>query len=496
MLFKNVQSILALLLIPCFAWAQDLTQGLDVNDLSPHNMQAISKPAYLESIIDPSFGTTIRRISDAGIGGVIKPMYSTIQAWNANESLMILYNQTNNNHDLLDGQNYNYIRTLTDVSPADLEQIFWDYNDPDIFYYPENNTHDFIKYHVSTQIKEVLFNMTTVTSCSGDIHLGNDVQMMSWDSDLVTFRCEDSETFSYRISTAQLTTFNISSVSEAAPGAGPSGIYFYHEKSIYDSNGNFVHALNESSVEHSSMGKLANGNDAYFAIAFAQGPNEGCIGDIIAHDLASGDCFPVISQSRGYNYPQSGTHMSANAHKNTQGGWIAASMIGYDQDGQSLLDQELVIARADQGNVEVCRIGHHRSDEDEFDYWGEPHATISPTGTRVLFGSDWSGVEDGQSVDSYVVELPSYVSNEASADAVLGHDCIKLVSNPKAGEYSIKGICANYNIDILDSAQSAYSNINSTDDIFIDLNSLPNGKFYVRITSKFDPDIEVIKDIK
>jgi len=26
----------------------------------------------------------------------------------------------------------------------------------------------------------------------------------------------------------------------------------------------------------------------------------------------------------------------------------------------------------------------------------------------VLFGSDWSGVEDGESVDCYVVELPSY----------------------------------------------------------------------------------------
>jgi len=66
--------------------------------------------------------------------------------------------------------------------------------------------------------------------------------------------------------------------------------------------------------------------------------------------------------------------------------------------------------------IEVCRIGHHRSDEDEAElgvaegnnYFGEPHAVISPTGTRVLFGSDWSGVEDGHSIDAYVVELPAY----------------------------------------------------------------------------------------
>jgi len=53
---------------------------LIANDLAPHPMQDVAKPAYLETIVDPSFGTVIRRISNAGTGGVIKPMYSTIQA--------------------------------------------------------------------------------------------------------------------------------------------------------------------------------------------------------------------------------------------------------------------------------------------------------------------------------------------------------------------------------------------------------------------------------
>jgi hypothetical protein len=127
----------------------------------------------------------------------------------------------------------------------------------------------------------------------------------------------------------------------------------------------------------------------------------------IAHDLTIGECFDVISRRQGYDYAKTGTHISALAHRNP--GWIAASMIGYQEDGQALLDQELVITNVqDKDNVQIYRIGHHRADENEFDYWGEPHAVISPTGTRVLFGSDWSGAEDGQSVDSYVVELPEY----------------------------------------------------------------------------------------
>lgn len=50
------------------------------------------------------------------------------------------------------------------------------------------------------------------------------------------------------------------------------------------------------------------------------------------------------------------------------------------------------------------------------DYWGEPHVTISPIGTRLLFGSDWSGSEDGVSVDSYVAELSSYTLENNTED--------------------------------------------------------------------------------
>ncbi len=403
---------LFLLLVISFSFtvkAQDLTQGLQINDLALHPMQDIAKPAYLNTIIDPSFGTTIRRITNAGTGNVIVPMYSTVQAWNADESLMIVYDQSNSEHQLLNGMTYEFLRYLDDFYPNDLEQIFWDFNDPDVLYYLDGINNDFVKYTVSNQTKEVLVNLETVTTnCNGGFNMGNDVQMMSWDSDIFAFRCNNDAVYHYKISTAQLTEFNISDVAYTAPMPGPSGNLFYHRTNVYDAAGNFVLELNESSTEHSCLGKLANGNDAHFAIAFAQGPDGGCIGDIIAHDMTTGNCFPIISQSQGYDYPQSGTHISALSHKNTEGGWVAASMMGYDKDGQSLLDQELVIAKAEEGNVKVCRIGHHRSDEDDVDYWGEPHACISPSGTRVLFASDWSGAEDGQSIDCYVVELPAF----------------------------------------------------------------------------------------
>ena len=384
----------------------DVAKELIANDLSAHPMQDVAKPGYLQTIIDPSFGTTIRRISDAGDGNVIKPMYSTIQAWNTDETYMILYDQSKGLHQLLDGMSYTFIRYLDDIQPDDLEQIFWDFNDPDIFFYLDSSSSDFIKYTVSTKEKITVANLQSLASCSGNIGLGNDVQMMSWDSDVLGFRCDNNKAYAYRISTETLTEFAISDVNYIAPMPSASGSRFYHNQKVFNATGEAVLLLNEQGVEHSCLGKLANGNDAHFAVAFEEGPQGGCSGNIIAHDLTTGECFPVISQAQGYDYAKSGTHISAVAHKNP--GWIAASMIGYEEDGQKLLDQELIVARVEKGNVQVYRIGHHRADENEFDYWGEPHAVISPKGTRVLFGSDWSGAEDGKSVDSYVVELPAF----------------------------------------------------------------------------------------
>jgi len=360
---------LLLLATSSTAFGQDLTYGLQVNDLSNKPMQDIAKPAYLESIIDPSFGTTIRRISDAGTGGVIKPMYSTIQAWNADETRMILYDQRTGDHQLLNGITYEFIRNLDDVNPADLEQIFWHSDDPNLLTYLDRPTRDLIRYNVNTQAKEVLANFIDLTGCTSNISLGNDVQMLSWDSDRVGFRCGNTEAYMYTISSEELLDLQVSDVYWAAPSMTPSGNLMLHRRSVYNSDGDFVVDINAGGNEHSSIGQLSNGNDAHFAISFAQGPSGGCLADIVAHDLTDGSCFEITGSANGYGYPKSGTHLSALAHDNDIGGWVAASMVGYDEDGQSLLDQEIIVANSDPNDLKVVRVAHHRSDENEFDYW-------------------------------------------------------------------------------------------------------------------------------
>jgi hypothetical protein len=163
--------------------------------------------------------------------------------------------------------------------------------------------------------------------------------------------------------------------------------------------------------EHASLGRTVDGHDIYATTNYdppSGYPDVDYDGILVTYDL--NDSSPlilpkvIIGEKTGYGYPQDG-HISAIAYKNP--GWVTVSVIdaAAPPDGADLLDEELVVANADTGDV--CRVTHHRSwgKASPQGYWAEPHGVPSPSGTRILFGSDWGG---GATVDAYVVELPSY----------------------------------------------------------------------------------------
>ncbi len=391
----------------------NLCDGL-VTDKIDHPMTALVKPATGTAVIDPQFGTLIRRISSAGTGAVIKPMYSTIQAWNADETYLILYHTrgSNNGHHLYDGKTYKYIRKLN-ITPPDLEQVFWHTSDPDILMYIDNsNAPILIAYHISTDTKVAL---NTFNNCS-NVFSGNDPMFTSWDSDVIGLVCQQNTGkvfLNYRISTNTESPRKVATGS-AAPQSSPSGnLFFYANGSadILDFSGTLQRTLNLGSpFEHASLGMLADGTDMYYGVDF--GGTTCQAGALVAHNMENGNCKVIVGQATGYPYPPSKTHISAISHKNP--GWVAVSMVG-NVDGQTVLNNEIILANTNPGGV-VCRVAHHRtwgnSNKQQQGYWSgsegywaEPHVVISPSATRLLFGSDWGG---GDSVDAYVIELPSY----------------------------------------------------------------------------------------
>jgi len=400
-------------------------------------VKPVAKPPYLKKYKDPAFGTHVMRITDSKFGEVRKPAYSTMQAWNADESLMMLYQQTadGGRHVLHDGQTYEPVRTLR-IVPVDLEEVHWSHTDPNEFFYVSKNSRDyglFKRYDVAANKSSVIKDFSRYCGARGLPSGGGDIHMQSHDDDVFGFRCRKGDgnyiMMSYRISTDEVTVKPIGEGTKWAPWTAPtptpSGKRFWFQGTALGLDLETVETRLDmaKSHEHSNVGQTHDGQDAIYQTVFNKSPN-GCnkddlwqgVGHLVEHNLETGECRGIINEAKGYPYTTSGTHVSAQAYKRP--GWIAMSSIGYDQanwftNGRKApaLFSEIYLASTDPDNEVVCRLAQHRSFAKHAKkggypgYFGEPHATISPSGTRILFGSDWY---DSGAVDAYVIELPSF----------------------------------------------------------------------------------------
>jgi hypothetical protein len=394
--------------------AVDLCAGL-VQDLQPHTMTALTKPAVGATVTDPQFNTTIRRITGVSAQQAIVPMYSTISAWNADESRMILY-QVGSGHQLYDGKTYQKIQALN-INPADIEQVYWDTSNPDLLYYVDGQV--FTRYHVSSGAKDKVHDFTSLCGSSKPSN-GDDPMFTSWDSNRLGLVC-GQKVFVYDQSSD--TVLGPIAPSGSPPvQVAPSGTLGYLEAGtggIFSiSPLQMVRSLTlQNPYNHASLGQLANGNDTWNGAVYDDGNDDAKsnVGNLVTWDLTSGSGSAIIGPKTGYPYPPDG-HISALAYR--QPGWVFVSTIWVNKSftgtgtapTPGLLDLENLAANTNTGTV--CRIGRHRSWGKTnttltgvINYYAEPHTVPSPSGTRAVFGSDWS---NGNSVDSYVVELPSY----------------------------------------------------------------------------------------
>jgi hypothetical protein len=381
----------------------DLCKGL-ITDKANHPMTTVAKPAVGQTVTDVEFGTTIRRITAVqGSGGspAIRPLYSTVSAWNADETRLLLLNVEGGQHELYDGKTYKFIRSLVEIQPPDVEQVFWHTTDPDIFQYVEGRS--LIRYHVSTAMKETYF---TFSFCNSNPSGGSDPMFTSFDSNRLGLRCGD-QVFIFDVPTK--TVLARKTMNENPAQIAPSGNLAFLSDSgrVTDAQLNVVRTLDlKEPYGHASMGRLPTGEDTWNGQVFDDGPlGNTDIGSLVTWNMTTGTSKVIIGPKTGYPYPPDG-HISAMAYK--QPGWVVVSTFG-DTSAQGLLDQEILIANTVDGTV--CRAGRHRSwGKDNTNlgepYWAEPHAVPSPSGTRIAFASDWS---NGTSVDTYVLELSSYV---------------------------------------------------------------------------------------
>lgn len=412
-----------------------------VTDQQARAMPPMQKPGYLQPFNDPAFGARIIRISNNRSGDVTKPLYNTIQAWNADESLMLLFHRRPDGSDyqLLDGRSYKPVDTLT-FRAADVEEVFWSRHDPDRLFYVSSapsSESKFYSFDVSTNQRSLIRDFSPQCRSGSVARGGGDVYMQSMDDDLFGFRCEAPNggyhLMSYRISTDAL---NVVKAGEGnpwdewrAPMPSPSGTAMWLQGDVIDPEFNAIRQQFDlvNPGEHGDIGLDHNRQDALFQTVFDPSPR-GCngspdegVGHLAMHHFSNGDCRAMVTESEGWPYTTSGTHVSAGAFR--QPGWVTVSSIGYreqlrfhrNQEPATPLFSEIYMVNTRPAQAQVCRLAHHRSfgkfatNGGYPAYFGEPHPSQSPSGTRIVFGSDW---QDSGAVDTYVIELPSYeVSN-------------------------------------------------------------------------------------
>ncbi len=391
--------LIPLLLLPAVpAFPADLCQGL-VADRLAHPMTALAKPAVGHAVRDPQLAGTLRRITAAGpvpgSDAAIVPVYSTVSAWNADESLLLLYH-VGRGHELYDGRTYRFLRSVP-IAPNDIENVYWHATNPDVLYYLSGTS--LMRYRPSTGARETV---RAFSSCAGPLTPGSDPTFTSWDSDTLGVKC-GATAFFYHVGSNTLT--GTGTTSGEPPKPAPGGTLGVADGWVVDLSRRALRHLDLANpYEHACPGRLANGRDVWATVAYDPGPAGSGVGSLVTFDLQDGSSRVVVGPATGFPYPPSGTHVSTLAYRAP--GWTFLSIVG-GGTGAGVLDNELVVADASTGRV--CRAAHHRSlGKDNallaVPYWAEPHVVPSPTGTRAVFGSDWGG---GATVDTYVLELPA-----------------------------------------------------------------------------------------
>lgn len=376
----------------------------------------LSRPGVGEAVTDPDFGTTILRVTDAGSGDAITPVYSTVPAWNADGSVVLLY-RWGSGHELYDASTFEKIGDLDCATsdgwhpgPSDVEHVMWDPSDPKIIYFPSlyapGNAGPLpIVYRcdVTTGVAAIAHDFRDApTSCSAgdELSMGDDPQWFPGAP--VGLQCGDT-TFIYDVFSDVVHGVKTGAPFDTgvAPIAAPSGTLVYFDGAVFDMDLSPVRSLDIANPEeHANIGRRANGDDVYYAVDF-----DGDDPSVIAgHDMQTGERIPLVSESNGWGYPATGIHISSVVHDHRGDGWVLASVVG-DPSVSAPLDQELVFANADTG--EVCRVGRHRSagGDGPNGYQAEPHPVwhFRDNGdVEILFASDWGG---GGSVDTYVLRF-------------------------------------------------------------------------------------------
>jgi len=368
-----------------------------LTDYGTHMEPALpSLPAAGGTFVDPTFHTTIMRLTDSNDGSDCRVEYSYWPTFNVNSTRAsaLCVNSGVDRTKIWTFDPTNFRRGSAILMPMLLQSsdAIWSASDPNIIY-GHSITNLLVAFNASTQ------TTTTIKDFSGIVPSGGQLNQMSMSA--------NDDEFAFHLTNSSGTpvgyivwkrSTNTLLLNRAETGIDEvqidkSGRYL---EAGFTSGNNKIWDLQANPPTSTS---LTWGTDGFFH-----------------HDSGHGTLFTYNGQGNGVAYRQSSaphnlTALMALSSSNKTGhmsmradneGWGLIS--NYNNDGSGVtspFDNE-VFQVATDGSGEVRRIAHHRSVYN--DYYDAPFANISPDGQFVAFSSNW-GHASGRR-DVFVAKIP------------------------------------------------------------------------------------------
>lgn len=363
---------------------------------------SVPEPAYLQYVIDPVFGTKITRITgDPGRtqGGVTwgdraRHHSSHDQAWNADQSLLMIFNNGTPDDLLLDGETYEF-KSALDFRH---DEIRWHPQEPHLLIYTRGN--QLKAYNLKTNTHETLHEFTEYADTRYALKLGPWAGNLSNDGKWIAFiaqaRSGEYEAFAYDIEKDKKhrplelgrhgpDDKTLDWVSMSASGKYVVIHWTDMDTKVFDRDMNLIGKLPEN-ISHFDLAVDVDGEDVAVGVS-KPGKYDG---SLIKLRLRDGEMTRLTF--RGY----AGHTSTRNIRRR---GWAYVTYQTRSRNWPPFFDEVVAVKMDGSGQVE--RLAHMHALET--DYPTEAQASPSPDGKRVVFASTWDSAS-GRPIGCYVID--------------------------------------------------------------------------------------------
>lgn len=391
-----------------------------VSDLKILQIPHLNEPPARVPFQDPVFGTCLIRVTDRAtdynLGDPsqgLKNEYSRIQSFNADGSLIMVFSTAGDWY-IYDGFNLTPIGQI----PVSVEPR-WDADDPDLVYFTDESR--LMSYRISTGFISVVHefandfpgeNIAAVwtryegSPTNNSRYWGLMVEDEDWrPTNLLIYDLESDQVIARREVDPDR---DIDSVT-----ISPLGNYFLAFHDDYCDPGDLGEEAHSCGLMVYDR-NLENGRGLLRIIGHSDLVLDADGREVLVFQDIDTDYISMLNLENGavtplwpidFSHSAIGLHFSGNAFQLP--GWILVSTYNGTRPSTTWMDDQVFAVELKRGG-RVVRLAHTHSlvdQQQEHDYWAEPHASVNLDFTRILFTSNW-GRSGSAEVDMYLIELP------------------------------------------------------------------------------------------